>query len=256
VARSPRRIVSLVPSVTETLFALGLDSSIVGVTAYCSEPGEGVASKIKVGGPKDPKLDLIRSLEPDLVVANVEENSKEHVEQLREWGIPVFVTYPRTVREGIEMVRELGAATGTSERTEEIVGEIEPLYRQAINLSKTWRPAQVFYPVWRNPYMTVNRDTYIHDMLAVCGGSNVFADRPERYPEVTLDEMAAARPEVIILPDEPYRFRKAHVEDFNRYTDVPAVRDGRIHLVDGKLLCWYGPRIREALQAIPSLLHI
>jgi ABC-type Fe3+-hydroxamate transport system substrate-binding protein len=256
VARSPRRIVSLVPSVTETLFTLGLGSSIAGVTAYCSEPREGVASKIKIGGPKDPKLDLIRSLEPDLVVANVEENSKEHVGQLREWGIPVFVTCPRTVREGIGMIRELGMMAGAEDRAEAIIQEIEPLYRQAVNLSKTWRPSKVFYPVWRNPYMTVNRDTYIHDVLAVCGGSNVFADRPERYPEVTLDEMAAARPEVIMLPDEPYRFRKAHVEDFDRYPDVPAVRDGRIHLVDGKLFCWYGPRIREALQSIPSLLHI
>lgn len=255
VVHSPRRIVSLVPSVTETLFTLGLGNSIVGVTAYCTEPREGVESKIKVGGSKDPKLDLIRSLEPDLVVANVEENSKEHVEQLREWGIPVFVTYPRTVREGIEMIRELGTMTGAEDRAEAIIQEIESLYRQAVNLSKTWRPAQVFYPVWRNPYMTVNRDTYINDMLTVCGGMNVFADRPERYPEVTLDEMAAALPEVILLPDEPYRFRKAHVEDFGRYPDVPAVREGRIYLVDGKLFCWYGPRIREALQTVPSLLH-
>lgn len=252
----PRRIVSLVPSVTETLFALGVGDAVAGVTAYCVEPREGVAPKIKVGGPKDPKLDLIRSLSPDLVVANVEENVKEHVEQLREWGILVFVTYPGTVREGIEMIRELGALTGASERAEEIAGEIEPLYRQAVNLSRTWRPARVFCPIWRNPYMTVNRDTYIHDVLAVCGGANVFADLPERYPEVTLDQMAAAEPEVIVLPDEPYRFRRAHVKDFERYADVPAVRDGRIHLVDGKLLCWYGPRIREALQTIPALLHL
>ena len=86
-------------------------------------------------------------------------------------------------------------------------------------------------------------------------GLNVFAERPERYPEVTLDEVAAARPEVILLPDEPYRFRKAHIQDFAPYEDVPAVRDGRIHLVDGKLLAWYGPRIGEALQTLPSLLH-
>jgi ABC-type Fe3+-hydroxamate transport system substrate-binding protein len=102
--------------------------------------------------------------------------------------------------------------------------------------------------------MTINGDTYVHDMLAECGGHNVFADRPRRYPEVTLEEVAAARPDVILLPDEPYRFRRPHVADFAPYPDVPAVRSGRIHLVDGKLLSWYGPRIATALAELPPLL--
>lgn len=220
------------------------------------EPREAVASKPKIGGEKNPKLDLIRSLDPDLVVANIEENLKEHVETLRGWAIPVFVQYPRTVADGIRMVEELGAVTGTEERAREISGELWPLYRQAERLGEAPRRASVFCPIWRNPYMTINHDTYVHDMLRLCGGQNVFAERSERYPEVTLDEVAAARPEVILLPDEPYRFRKAHVQDFAPYEDVPAVRDGRIHLVDGKLLTWYGPRIGEALQALPSLLHL
>jgi ABC-type Fe3+-hydroxamate transport system substrate-binding protein len=102
--------------------------------------------------------------------------------------------------------------------------------------------------------MTINRDTYIHDMLAVAGGENVFADRAKRYPEITLDEVAASGAEVILLPDEPYRFRHVHRADFAPYADLPAVRDGRIHLVDGKLLSWYGPRIAEALRVLPPLL--
>ncbi|MBI2153237.1 MAG: ABC transporter substrate-binding protein [Candidatus Rokubacteria bacterium] len=220
------------------------------------EPREAVASKLKIGGEKNPKLDLIRSLDPDLVLANVEENLKEHVETLRGWGIPVFVQYPRTVADGIRMVEELGVVTGTEERAREIIGELWPLYRQAERLGEARRRAGVFCPIWRNPYMTMNRDTYAHDMLRLCGGQNVFAERSERYPEVTLDEVAAARPEVILLPDEPYRFRKVHVQDFAPYGDVPAVRDGRIHLVDGKLLTWYGPRIGEALQTLPALLHL
>ncbi len=190
------------------------------------------------------------------MLANVEENLKEHVEALRAWGIPVFVQYPRTVAEGIRMVEELGAITGTEERAREITAPLWALYRQGERLGETRRRARVFCPIWRNPYMTINRDTYVHDMLALVGGDNVFAERSERYPEVTLDEVAAARPEVVLLPDEPYRFRKVHVQDFTPYADVPAVRDGRIHLVDGKLLAWHGPRIGEALQMLPSLLHL
>ena len=104
--------------------------------------------------------------------------------------------------------------------------------------------------------MTINADTYVHDMLAVCGGDNVFAGLPTRYPEVSLAHVASARPGVILLPDEPYRFRRAHVADFSPYPEIPALRDGRIHLVDGKLLSWYGPRIERALATLPDLLTV
>ncbi len=190
------------------------------------------------------------------MVANIEENLKEHVEVLRGWGIPVFVQYPRTVEDGIRMIEELGVVTGTEERAREITAGLWPLYRQAERLRDVRRPARVFCPIWRNPYMTINRDTYLHDVLRLSGGENVFAGRSERYPEVTLEVVAAARPEVILLPDEPYRFRKVHIQDFAAYEDVPAVRDGRIYLLDGKLLSWHGPRIAEALQTLPSLLHL
>jgi ABC-type Fe3+-hydroxamate transport system substrate-binding protein len=113
----------------------------------------------------------------------------------------------------------------------------------------------VFYPIWRGPYMTINGDTYIHDMLRVCGARNIFGDRPERYPTVTLDEVAARRPAVILLPDEPFRFRRAHLADFEVYAEIPAVRDGRIHLVDGKPFSWHGPRIAEALRTLPGLIE-
>ena len=253
--RPPRRIVSLVPSLTETLCALGLAEALVGITVYCVEPREVVAGKTRIGGEKNPDLEKIRRLEPDLVIANIEENLREHVEALRAWSIPVWVTYPRTVADGIGLITELGAVTGTEARAGEIVGEIQPLYDRVRSAASRRPPVPVFYPIWRAPYMTINRDTYIHDMLSVCGGRNVFADRPERYPTVSLDEMAAARPAVILLPDEPFRFRRAHVADFAGYVEVPAVRDGRIHLVDGKPFSWHGPRIAEALRTVPSLLE-
>ena len=251
-ARPPRRIVSLLPSTTETLCALGLGDALVGITAYCVEPRELVRGKTRVGGTKDPDLVRIRALAPDLVVANIEENVREHVEALRGWSIPVWVTYPRTVAEGIRMIRELGEITGTAARAAEIAGELEAVLARVTSASGP--PVDVFYAIWRGPYMTINADTYIHDVLAVCGGRNVFADRPDRYPVVTLDEVAARRPAVVLLPDEPYRFRRAHLKDFARYGEMPAVRDGRLHLVDGKLFSWYGPRIAAALSAVPPLL--
>jgi ABC-type Fe3+-hydroxamate transport system substrate-binding protein len=250
----PRRIVSLVPSITETLCALGLADALVGVTVYCVEPRDVVRGKERIGGEKDPDLARIRALSPDLVVANVEENLREHVDQLRAWSIPVWVTYPRTVAEGIRLVGELGEVTGATERAGRLLAELEPLYARVRAARADRPPVAVFYPIWRNPYMTINRDTYIHDMLETCGAANVFADRTERYPSVTLPEVAALRPEVILLPDEPFRFRRAHLADFTPYVDVPAVRRGRIHLVDGKPFSWHGPRIADALRTLPGLI--
>ena len=252
-AQPPRRIVSLIPSITETLCALGLANALVGITVYCVAPREVVRGKTRIGGEKNPDLDAIRALQPDLVVANIEENVREHVETLRGWGIPVWVTYPRTVAEGLAMIRELGQVTGTGPRAEAILADLEPLYARVRAASARRRPVPVFYPIWREPWMTISADTYIHDLLSVCGAVNVFADRPTRYPTVTLAEVAARRPEVIVLPDEPFRFRRSHLDDFAPFADVPAVRARRIHLVDGKPFSWHGPRVGEALCTLPSL---
>jgi ABC-type Fe3+-hydroxamate transport system substrate-binding protein len=252
--RPPRRIVSLVPSTTEILCALGLGEALVGVTVYCVEPRDVVRGKTRIGGEKNPDLEKIRALEPDLVIANIEENVRDDIDRLRAWSIPVWVTYPRTVAEGLQLIGELGELTGSPARAAELLRDIEPLHERVRMATARRPPVAVFYPIWRGPYMTINGDTYIHDMLQVCGARNIFADRPERYPTVTLDEVAVRRPDVILLPDEPFRFRRVHLADFAGYTDVPAVRDGRIYLVDGKPFSWHGPRIAEALNWLPGLI--
>jgi ABC-type Fe3+-hydroxamate transport system substrate-binding protein len=249
----PRRIVSLIPSTTELLCALGLADALVGVTVYCVEPREVVRGKTRVGGEKNPDLERIRALAPDLVVANMEENRREDVDALRAAGIPVWVTFPRTVAEALAMVRELGEVTGTRDRARALLDTLEPLHERARARAAARPAVRVFCPIWREPWMTVGGDTYVHDLLALCGGGNIFGDRP-RYPTVTLDEVAARAPEVILLPDEPFRFRRAHVSDFDPYPAIPAVRDRRIHLVDGKPLSWHGPRLAEALRTLPELL--
>ena len=253
-AGPPCRIVSLVPSITELLFALGAGAAVAGCTVYCTEPADGVATKARVGGEKNPQLETIRKLGADLVIANVEENLREHVYALRSWGIPVYVIYPHTVAEGIRLVRDLGAVIGRPDEGREMEATLLAALDDARRRLAGRAAPRVFYPIWRKPWMSIGRDTYAHDMLAVCGGDNVFAGSASRYPEVTLDEVVRAAPEVILLPDEPYRFRQAHVADFDAYPDLPAVRARRIHLIDGKLATWYGPRIAEALREMPRLI--
>jgi len=213
-----------------------------------------VASKPKVGREKDPDVGKILALAPDLVVANVEENRRDVVETLRATGVPVWVTFPRTVWDGIQLVRELGEVTAASAEGAALAASLERRYEEAVRRTASRPASRVFCPIWRGPYMTVNRDTYVHDVLQTCGGDNVFAAGAARYPTVTLEEVRAAAPDVILLPDEPYRFRAAHRADFTPIADVPAVRAGRVHLVDGKLLSWYGPRIVQAIERLPTLL--
>jgi len=252
-AAPPRRIVSLIPSTTELLCALGLADALVGVTVYCIEPRDVVRTKTRVGGEKNPDLSVILALAPDLVVANIEENRVEDVAALRAAGLRVWVTYPRTVVEALTMIGDLGEVTGAHEHARALLATLKPLYARARARAAARRPVSVFYPIWRQPWMTIGADTYVHDLLATCGGANVFGDRA-RYPTVTLEEMAARRPEVILLPDEPFRFRRAHLADFDPYPAVPAVRERRIHLVGGKPFSWHGPRLAEALTKLPDLL--
>jgi ABC-type Fe3+-hydroxamate transport system substrate-binding protein len=254
-AEPRRRIVSLIPSTTETLCALGLADAIVGITAYCREPAAVTRTKTRIGGEKDPDLAKIKSLAPDLVIANVEENVAAHVETLRGWGIPVWVTYPRTVAGALAMIRELGEVTGARAAADALLAGLEPLLARVRAATGSRRAVPVFYAIWREPYMTIGADTYVHDVLAACGAANVFGDARERYPAVTLDEVAARRPAVILLPDEPFRFREVHKRDFAAHPDVPAVRDQRVLLVDGKPFTWHGPRLADALRTLPRLFH-
>jgi len=249
----PRRIVSLVPSLTESLFALGLGERVVGVTEWCVHPAAGVAALPKLGGTKNPDVAAIAALAPDLVIANQEENRRRDVERLEAAGIHVWVTYPRTVAEGAAVLAELAELGASAEARERVVA---PLFA-AVAAAEQARPAAgvpVFCPIWREPWMTVGGDTYAHDLLSLCGGRNVFAARGDRrYPRVTLDDVVAAAPEVVLLPDEPYAFGAEDVVELRRLP-IPAARSGRLHVIDGTWVSWYGSRIERALRAIRSLL--
>ncbi len=250
----PRRVVSLIPSVTEICFALGAGDRIVGITRFCTEPPAGVAGKVRVGGEKNPDLDLIRSLQPDLVIANVEENRKADVEALAGSGIPVYIIFPRTVGEGAGLLRDLGGLLGEPTAGDALAARVEAALEEVAGLRAGRRPVRVFCPIWKNPWMACNRDTYVHDVLLTCGGENITAEKPERYPRVTLEEVAAAAPEVILLPDEPFRFGPKHTPLFQAFPAMPAVRAGRVYCIDGKWISWYGPRMAEALPALTRVI--
>lgn len=250
----PSRIVSLVPSLTETLFAYGAGNAVVGVTRYCVEPEAAVAPLLRIGGTKNPNIAAILTLAPDLVIASMEENRREDVEALVGAGLRVYVTLPQTVRAAVTLLADLARLIQAESRAAPLLAAIDEALAGAQTLCLGREPVAYFCPIWRRPYMTSGPGTYPYDILRVCGGRSVCGSGPARYFEVALADVAAAQPQVILLPDEPYPFAPRHVADFAGYVTVPAVRDGAIHCFDGKMLTWYGPRLPEALRALSRLL--
>ncbi len=274
----PQRVVSLVPSVTETLFDLNIGERVVGVTDYCKYPADKVAALPKIGGTKNPDIEKIVALRPDLVIMNREENRAEDAAALKAAGIATWVTQPNTVREAIELLWTIMDVFESPSMVAR-VRLIEIAYEWTLGAALEVTPRKVFVPIWRDPWMTINADTYVHDLLRVCGAANVFAererrfplaadlgleapipandprvvDRDVRYPRITLDEIVAAQPEVVLLSDEPYLFTEADAEEISRL-DIPAARTGEIHLVDGSVLTWHGTRLAYALRDLPPLL--
>lgn len=243
---------SLVPSVTETLFALGLGGRVVGVTDWCIHPAELPAHVVRVRGTKNPDCDAAVALAPDLVLANLEENREIDVRRLRERGVTVWVDYPRTVAEAVRQIEELATLGATRTSLDGVRGDISTAMSSPRAVETARR---CFIAVWKDPWMTLSRDTYAHDLLAHAGLANVFADAADRYPRVSLEEVAARDPELVLLPDEPYRFTEddAHALAAGPLAGTPAARGGRIHVIDGTLPFWHGPRIARALALLRRL---
>ena len=237
----PHRIVSLVPSTTETLFALGVGERVVGVTDYCTRPAEMPVHVARVGGTKTPDLARIRDLAPDLVLTNREENRREDVESLAAW-VAVDVAYPRTVAEAVADIRRLGDLVGVSERATELADRAE-LAAEAVR--RAARPHRFAYLIWRHPWMAAGRDTFVDAFLALGGGANVVPVSAGRYPQVRLAEVAAGHPHVVYLPDEPFRFTQRHVADV--VAAMGPEYAARCRLVAGDNYCWHGVRLIEGL---------
>lgn len=248
----PRRIVSLVPSLTETVCDLGAAERLVGCTQYCSSPRRPVHRLRRVGGTKSLEKESIARLAPDLILCNGEENRAEDIRWLGH-RFPVLESLPTGVEDAATVVRELGERLGNRGEAESLMLEIEAQMLRSQVAEIGSRPVRVFYPIWQQPWIGVNRDTYVHDLLARAGAENVCADREARYPVVAPDELAGLQPDLVLLPSEPFAFTEAHREQLLR--DRVFGPEVQVLMVDGRDFCWHGSRTGRGLGRAIDLLE-
>jgi ABC-type Fe3+-hydroxamate transport system substrate-binding protein len=229
----PVRIVSLVPSQTELLYDLGLEDQVLGITKFCVHPEAWFRSKTRVGGTKHPDLAKIRSLEPDLVIANKEENTREDVEAIRSF-CPVWTSDIHDIPEALAMIRELGIITGKETEAHELAGQIEMSFREMV-----FPKRRAAYLIWKNPYLAAGGDTFISAMMKAAGLENVLADI-NRYPEIEIEQIRQKKVEILLLSSEPYPFKMKDLEELTIH--LPEIK---IVLADGEMFSWYGSRMRE-----------
>lgn len=230
----PRRIVSLVPSQTELLYALGLGQHVVGVTKFCIHPAKARQHATVIGGTKNFDFEKIAALKPDLVIGNKEENYQEGIEQLAAQH-PVWMSDISTLAEALDMIRRVGFIGGRKDAAEVLSADIAASFEQLLQPAALV-PAAYF--IWRKPYMVAGAGTFIDEMLQQAGFRNVFASLA-RYPEITPEQLQKAAPKQILLSSEPYPFQEKHVAEFRTLCPAAAVR-----IVDGELFSWYGSRLR------------
>lgn len=233
--KTPRRIVSLVPSQTELLHALGLDAEVVGITRFCIHPAAWYRTKARVGGTKDYGLERIAALQPDLILGNKEENEAASIAAL-DRDYPVWMSDIATLSDALTMIEGVGALVGRADAAQALVADIRAAWARLAGLPRE----RVAYFIWRKPYMVAAGDTFIDAMLDAAGFDNVYADA-RRYPEVSLDGLAALRPDRILLSSEPYPFKAQHLAAFQA-----ACPDAVVQCVDGTYFSWYGSRLRQA----------
>jgi hypothetical protein len=239
------RIVCLVPSITELLCDLGLAGSLVGRTGFCIHPREVVASIPKVGGTKDVKVDRIRELAPTHVVVNVDENRLETVEELRAFVPSVVVTHPLGPLDNPPLYRLLGRIFGREDDAERLSAPFDAAYAEIA--ARDWPSWDVLYLIWRDPWMTVSRDTYIARTLELLGWHTVPERTEERYPTIELPRDGAGI-DLVLLPSEPFRFRAKHVPELEAL--LPGVQ---VSLVDGEATSWYGSRAIAGIRSLAAL---
>ena len=233
------RIISLVPSQTELLFDLGLEEEVVGITKFCIHPKSWFETKTRIGGTKQLNIETIHSLQPDLIIANKEENVKEQVEELAK-DYDVWVTDVNNLSDATKMIQDIGEMTDTEEKAYQIQKEIlQKFAERSKNIAETGRPKAAYF-IWKDPYMVAAGDTFIHEMLSYCGIDNVFA-KETRYPEVTLKSLKARKCTLILLSSEPYPFKEKHQKEIE--TLLPGIP---VLLVDGEMFSWYGSRLQLA----------
>ncbi|HXS38291.1 MAG TPA: helical backbone metal receptor [Flavipsychrobacter sp.] len=241
----PKSIVSIVPSQTELLYDLNLENEVTGITKFCIHPESWFRNKTLVGGTKQLHLDKIRSLNPDIIIANKEENEKEQIKELAN-EFPVWISNIQSVADALQMVRAVGVLTDKEERANSIATDIATGFEA---LQKAAQPKRVAYLIWRNPWMCAGGDTFINNIIDTIGWTNVLANK-NRYPEIDISELNTYDPDIVLLSSEPYPFKDKHIAEIKGA--LPGVE---VILVDGEMFSWYGSRLLKALPYFSELLN-
>lgn len=240
----PGRIISVVPSQTELLYHLGLDEEVIGITKFCIHPTSWFRTKMRIGGTKKLHIDKILSLNPDLIIANKEENTKDEILALAK-HVPVWVSDIQTLDDALLMIKQVGALVGKQDIAENIAATVNNGF--AALVAKKTDARKVAYFIWKNPWMSVGGDTFISDIITRMGWQNVAASLP-RYPELTPDEAIAMGADTILLSSEPYPFGEKHIAEIKQNNPNVAV-----WTVDGEMFSWYGSRLIEATNYLHAL---
>jgi ABC-type Fe3+-hydroxamate transport system substrate-binding protein len=241
----PKRIVSLVPSQTELLYHLDLDIATVGITKFCIYPTLWYHNKLHVGGTKTFDIQKIMDLKPDLIIANKEENLKDQVMILAKY-FPVWVTNVNSLKDALEMINDIGQLTGKQQKAIELANKIEANF--SVLKNKLLKKSAA-YLIWKNPYMTIGADTFIHDMMNKAGFKNVFSDK-KRYPSITMDDLKKSNCEYLLLSSEPYPFKQKHIIELQQ-----ELKQVKIMLVNGEMFSWYGSRLLQSPRYFKKLMN-
>lgn len=240
------RIISLVPSQTELLYYLGLDEEVIGITKFCVHPEIWFRSKTRVGGTKNINLKLISDLNPDLIIANKEENVKDQIEDIAN-QCDVWLTDVNNLGEALQMMSDLGRLTGAFEKSQQLIHQIQKGFHDLKEQSTSNIQMRAAYFIWKDPYMVAAENTFINDMMEYCGLVNIFQDQ-ERYPQVELEELIEKDCELVLLSSEPYPFKKNH-----KILLQKKLPGQKILLVDGEMFSWYGSRLLKTVDYFSRL---
>lgn len=243
----PQRIVSVVPSQTELLYDLGLKNEITGITKFCIHPEEIFRTKTRTGGTKNLNIDKIRNLNPDLIIANKEENTKEQLEELMQF-FPVWISDIKTLDDALQMINTVGEITGTTSKANQIINIINQKFTELKNIISENKKTAV-YLIWQKPFMVAGSDTFINEMMIKAGLINIFKNKI-RYPETTLAELNRLHPVFILLSSEPFPFKEKHKAEMQK-----SCPKSRVLLVDGEMFSWYGSRLIIAARYLKSFVQ-
>jgi ABC-type Fe3+-hydroxamate transport system substrate-binding protein len=243
---SPKRIISVVPSQTELLYDLGLKDRVVGITKFCIHPSDWFKNKQRIGGTKNLYLDKIAKLNPDLIIANKEENTKSEIEALQKL-YPVYTSDISNLIQSIEMIKDIGVITNTDKKSCLIAKNIQVEFDKLSN--QKFKNKTALYLIWKNPYMSINQNRFINDMMKRCGFHNVITSS-ENYPEVSEKEIKELDPDLILLSSEPFPFKEHHIEEFQNICPK-----SKVILVDGEFYSWYGSRLIDAPKYFIGLME-